>query len=312
MRTLKFYTSVRAQRAAATRRQRQRRHPLLEQLEDRVVPSIADGTILVTTGPSPFASTDQSSMPIGIIGVNPTTGAQTVISTGGLFSLPTYVTEAPNQQLYVTDLTAFGTGAIFRVDPNTGQQSLVAKGQLINGPNAIVFVNGFLYVADVGDSSGTIHNIVKIDPSTGKQTLVTDGSAGGFSVAVGMSPAPGNNVYLADEPGNFMGSDPGKLWEVNLDTGQQTIVSSNNPTQGSLFDHPVDVAMDANGNIIVANTGGPADSVTGSIFRIDPRTGVQTRITTFGAYSGTDSVEVGLTGTICVGAIANGSDPGRI
>src|SRR5262249_319518 len=156
---------------------------------------------------------------------NPTTGAQTVISTGGLFSLPTYVTEAPNQQLYVTDLTAFGTGAVFRVDPNTGQQSLVAKGQLINGPNAIAFINGFLYVACGGDPSGTIQNVVKIDPSTGKQTLVTDGSSGGFTVAVGMAAAPGNNVYLADQPGNFQGVDPGKLWVVNLDTGQQTIIS---------------------------------------------------------------------------------------
>src|SRR5262249_26530343 len=97
-----------------------------ECLEDRLVPSIADGTLLVATSPSSFVSQNASSFPTGIIGVNPNTGAQSVVSTGGLFTLPTYFTEAPDQQLYVSDLAVFGSGAIIRVDPTTGQQSVVA------------------------------------------------------------------------------------------------------------------------------------------------------------------------------------------
>src|SRR5438094_290652 len=149
----------------------------LERLEDRVVPSVAEGTILVATLQSSFATVDQSSFPTGIIGVNPTTGAQTPVSTGNLFSGPTYITEAPNQQLYVTDILAFGTGAILRVDPNSGQQSVVAKGGLINGPNALVYLNGYLYVVSLGDSSGQVHSIVQVDPNTGVQKLVTDGNS---------------------------------------------------------------------------------------------------------------------------------------
>jgi hypothetical protein len=280
---------------------------MLESLEDRLVPSVSDGTILVANLPSVFASTDQSLSPTGIIGIDPRTGAQSVVSRGGLFSLPTYITETPNGQLYITDLTAFGTGAVFRVDPNTGQQSVLAKGAFLNGPNVAAFVNGFLYVADEGDGSGTIHNIVRIDPATGEQTLLTTGGGGGFTVPTGMAVAPGQNVYVTDEPGNAQGSNPGGVWEVNLDSGQQTLLS-----QGGLFDHPVDVTVDASGNLIVANTGSVANNFAGSLFRINPQTGVQTLITLFGPYSGTDSVAVGLDGTLFVGAIANGTSPGQI
>ena len=50
-----------------------------------MVPSLADGTILVSTGPSSFSTQDQSSFPTGIIAVDPNTGAQSPVSTGGLF-----------------------------------------------------------------------------------------------------------------------------------------------------------------------------------------------------------------------------------
>src|SRR5438876_10683105 len=166
-------------RAALRPAQRSACRMQLERLEDRVVPSLADGTILVSTGPSSFSTQDQSSFPTGIIAVDPNTGTQSPVSTGGLFALPTYIREAPNQQLYVTDIQAYGTGAIFRVDPNTGQQSLVAKGGLIDGPNALVYLNGSLYVANLGDSSGKVHTIVQVDPTSGQQRLISDGSTGG-------------------------------------------------------------------------------------------------------------------------------------
>src|SRR5438046_6868662 len=61
----------------------------LERLEDRLIPSIGEGTILVATSPDQgFSTIDQSSFPTGIIGVDPITGAQTQVSTGNLFALP--------------------------------------------------------------------------------------------------------------------------------------------------------------------------------------------------------------------------------
>ena len=98
----------RLERNVATPACRFRRRLLLESLEDRVVPSLAEGTILVGTGPSPFSGKDQSSFLPGIIAVNPNTGMQIRLSIGQMLALPTYIAQAPNQQLYVSDVKAFG------------------------------------------------------------------------------------------------------------------------------------------------------------------------------------------------------------
>jgi hypothetical protein len=269
---MKSFTLLKARRTPSSRGRWSSRRLLLEYLEDRVVPSIPDGTVLVCTGPSSYSSQNQSGFPIGIIGVNPSSGAQFPVSIdssqdGSLFTLPTYVIEAPNGQLYVTDLYAFTTGAIIRVDPNTGQQFLVTKGQLINGPNVLAWVNGFLYVANEADGSGTVHTIVQVDANTGAQKLITDGNSGpGFTVPTGMAPAPGNTVYVSDEPGGFNGPQPGGIWEVNLTTGQQTLI-----TWGNLFDHPIDITPDLNGNLIaIANVVADTSTQRARIVRVNP------------------------------------------
>jgi hypothetical protein len=113
---------------------------------------------------------------------------------GGMFSLPSYVTEGPGGMVYASDPKVLGEGAVIQVDPNTGQQSLVATGGFINGSNALAFVNGYIYVADEGDASGSVDNLVPIDPNSGLQKLVTD--CGGFTVPTGMAVAPGNKSYV--------------------------------------------------------------------------------------------------------------------
>src|SRR5262249_24582091 len=157
-----------------------------------------------------------------------------------------------------------------------------------------------------------IHNLVQVDPNTGQQRLITDGGDGGFLVPTGLVPGPGHNVYVADEPGNVDGADLGKLWEVNLDTGLQTLISCNSDAQGMLFDHPLDLGVDPSGNLIVVNTGNGSDAYSGSVLRVNPQTGLQTLLTSFGANSGVDSVDVGPDGTIYVGTISSGSVSGEI
>ena len=289
----------------------------LEWLEDRLVPSIPDGTVMICTGPSSFSSQDLSSFPIGIIGVNPTTGAQFPVSInssqdGTLFTLPTYAIEAPNGQLYVTDLQAFGTGAILRVDPNTGQQFLVTKGQFINGPNVLAWENGQLYVANEADGTGTVHSLVQVDPTTGAQTLITNGSSGGFTVPTGMEPGPNSTVYISDEPGGYSGADPGGVWQVNLSTGNQTLISHDN-----LIDHPVDLGQDQNGNLLVVNVVSSPGSQPETVIRVNPATpdptnGTNQSIVYQQQNTGypPDAVTENLnTGVIYVGAISYGSNP---
>jgi hypothetical protein len=153
---------------------------------------------------------------------------------------------------------------------------------------------------------------VRVDPNTGAQKLITDGSKGGFSVPVGVTRGPGNSMYVADEPGNILGTDPGKIWLVNLDTGDQTLVSSNNIYQGFVFDHPQDIIPDGNGNLLVLNGG--INGFNGSVMRVNTQTGAQTLLSYFSGLDrgGLDSIEVGRDGTIYIGAISYASVPARI
>src|SRR5439155_14082535 len=130
---------------------------------------------------------------------------------------------------------------------------------------------------------------------------------GGFSVPTGMATAPGNNIYVADEPGNVQGVDPGAIWLVNLDTGKQTLLS-----HGGLLDHPQDIAVEPTGDLVVGNTGSAANGYAGSVIRINAQTGAQTMVSAFDSGTGLDSLDRGVDGTIFVGAISNGSTPGRI
>ncbi|HLJ93537.1 MAG TPA: hypothetical protein VKU02_10145, partial [Gemmataceae bacterium] len=232
--------------------------PQLETLEDRLVPSVADGAVLVCSAPSFFSAQDQSSYPTGIIAVDPSTGEQAAVSTGGLFSLPTYIAEGSDGTLYVTDLGQLdstgnplpNTGSIIKVDPNRANganQILLVSG--LNGPNAITIVNGLLYVANLGDSTGLVHEIVQIDPTTGREHVISQNGGEGFSVPTGVTAGIGNTIYVADEPGNVQGADPGAIWEVNLDTGKQTLIA-----HGGLLDHPSDLATAPNGDLLVGNT----------------------------------------------------------
>jgi hypothetical protein len=273
-------------------------------------PPPLQGTLLVCTAQSGFSSADQSSFPVGLVNVNQTTGVQTLLASNKLLVQPAYVTRLPGTNIvYIADLLAFRTGAIIRLDLDTGSQTAVAIGGLINGPEGVLCQNNALYVINVGNSSGQIHTLVRIDLASGQQSLVTDGmTSGGFLIAAGIAAGPGNTVYVGEKPANIAGgSDTGRLWQINTLTGQQTVVSS-----GGLFDHPSDIAVEFNGTILVGNAGDLTNNYTGSVIRIDPATGNQTLVTTFGPNSGLDSLAVGDDGTIYVGCVSTGTQPGTI
>ncbi|HLJ96685.1 MAG TPA: hypothetical protein VKU02_26165, partial [Gemmataceae bacterium] len=275
-----------------------------------------------------------------------TNGAQTVLVTGGgtstggnssttLNDSGLFALWHPNQFVGVPVQITSGTGVgqTRTVSSNTANQLTISSSWdiipdatstfrigYINGPNVLVYKGGFLYVATEALADGTVHSLVRVDPVSGTQTLITDGNNGPhFSIAVGMGLPPNNSdpndVYVGDEPGNVQGSDPGKVWKVNIINGQQTIVSQNG-SQGNLFNHPVDLTVESSGTILVVNTG--TNGFNGSVIRIDPITGNQSLVTSFsgGTNGGLDSIDVGNgpfgSGTIFVGAISYSSVDARI
>jgi hypothetical protein len=102
------------------------------------------------------------------------------------------------------------------------------------------------------------------------------------------------DILVADE---FAGTGGvGALFKVDPSTGARTIFSDfGDPTQGPTGIDPSDVAVEASGTILVidesAGTGG-----LGTLFRIDPVTGVRTILSNFGdiAQGPTGDAPVGV------------------
>src|SRR5262249_34005002 len=126
----------------------------------------------------------------------------------------------------------------------------------------------------------------------------------GFSTPNGIAPAPGNNLYVVDEPGGVAGQDPGGIWKIDLTTGLQTPL-----THGGYLVHPQDIGIDASGNLIVDDCTSVADAL-GAVIKYNPYTNVQSVITQDGVpyplyYLNSLAVDP-TTGTIYAGAISDG------
>jgi hypothetical protein len=218
----------------------------------------------------------------GIIRVNPLTGAQTTVSSGGSFDHPEGIAIAANGDLFVVDAEAFGGGAVIRVNPLTGAQTTVSSGGSFVFPERIaIAANGDLIVVDPeafgGPCPGGCGGVIRVDPVTGAQTTVSSG--GSFSDPVGVAIAPNGDILVVDS-GAFGG--PGGIIRVDPVTGAQTTVSS----AGSFFT-PAGIAIAANGDFLVADAdafGGPCPNGCGGVIRVDPVTGAQTTVSSGGSF----------------------------
>jgi len=99
--------------------------------------SVVPSASAVTLNPGDIIITDQNTIGSGcapspgcggLIKVDPTTGVQTAIASGGLFFNPFDVVMDANGDLIVAEPNGsggcpnFGCGSIFRVDPSNGNQ----------------------------------------------------------------------------------------------------------------------------------------------------------------------------------------------
>jgi sugar lactone lactonase YvrE len=205
-----------------------------------------------------------------IVRVDPTTGAQTVISSGGQFIDPYGVALAPDGSLIVADRGSFGgAGTIFRVDPTTGVQTVITSGGYLFDPSGVAFApNGDILVADfVG------RDIVRVDPATGQQSIVAQG--GLFVGPFGITTTSDGTIFVADF-GPFPGAS-GAVFRVDPATGAQTLISA-----GGQFVDPSGILVAPDGSLIVSDSN--AIDGRGAIFRVDPQTGAQTVIAQDGYF----------------------------
>lgn len=204
----------------------------------------AGGSILVT------APSDGTDFRGALFRVDPVTGNRTVVSDfgnpsqGALGSTPGAVAIGAGGGILVisTDVGARRRRALFRVDPATGNRTVLSDfGNSNQGPLGVT-------------ASG-------IAIEAGGSILVTDIDSG------------------TDGDGDLNGN--GSLFRVNPATGNRTVLSDfGNSNQVPLGDLPSGVAIEAGGSILVIEPG--VFDPVGLLFRIDPATGSRTVLSNFG------------------------------
>jgi len=117
-----------------------------------------------------FAADPAAAGGAAILRVNPTTGAQMNISSGGSLRAPVGVVAASTHALFVADAQAFdGYGWVLRVDPKTGDQTKLCSGGRFREPQAIaVGGGGDLFVVDRGAFGGR-GGIIRVNARDGSE-----------------------------------------------------------------------------------------------------------------------------------------------
>lgn len=218
------------------------------------------GSILVTDRD---AGTDMDNDDPGsgaLFSVDPLTGRRELISDFGIQAFPDeplgmdpigLAIDALGNIL-VADRDA-GTdlrGALFRVDPSTGERTLITDFGKQSFPNEPLGVDQ--YGVDVFTPGGAPTLTLVVDPDAGSGV----------------------------DPG---GAGRGALFRVDQTTGERRVVSDfGNPVQGAVGDNPVGVAFDGSGEILVTDLDAGSSEFRGALFTVDPLTGDRRILSDFG------------------------------
>jgi len=154
----------------------------------------------------------------------------------------------PGDIIYADSGDAIQGGFVIKVDPATGEQSVISSGGYLQMPfEPVVDAMGHIVVSDSG-------RLIRINPDTGGQTILADNGSGPLGFPYGLAV----NRY-----GNILAANLQAVVLVDAQDGQIGIVSAG----GNLL-HPLAVAVASNGQIFAVNIG-----LSRQIIRINPQTG---------------------------------------
>jgi len=281
--------------------------------------TINPGDILVTD-PSAFNGHG------AVLRIDPTSGAQTVVSQGGLFSRPTALAIEADGKIVTANRTLPG---VVRVDPQTGGQTIVASQPIVDPFGLALEANGSIVVSDLGcrdhsctsglprtpavyridpvsgavttvsaggyldspfaidveanggilvtDATSSVlpltgqGGIIRIDPVTGAQTIVSRGQAD-YGCPFGIAIEPSGTILNTVLTLGGYGCAPSAIFRANPTIDQNTPFSPHSMN----WSGPFGLAVDTDGSVVVAEEGWQA------IFRADAKTGFPTQISRFG------------------------------
>ena len=194
----------------------------------------------------------------GVIGINPSTGEQRVVSSERSMVNPMGIAIDPSQDpanpvgsagnVIVSDT---GANAVVRLNPVTNVQALVAAAgsPLVAVRGIAVAEDGTIFVADHG--------------RPGVEVLVPGATA--FAVMVEKSPfesPEGVAVSLDQQSIYVVDPNANAVFQVQRSTGTVSTVY-----QGSPFNHPLAIATDTDGTLLIADQGAK------TVWRLNPQVG---------------------------------------
>ena len=233
-----------------------------------------------------------------VFSVDPDTGAETVIhsflsGTDGEFPVAN-LTDVKGTLYGTTEFGgSSGEGTVFSVDPATGAEAVIysfGSGTDGAGPTAdLIDVKGTLYgTTDDGGANGD-GTVFSLDPTTGAETVV-------YSFCSQANCADGAEPYggLIDVKGTLYGMTflgganecdsrgCGTVFSVDPTTGAEAVVHSfGSGTDGA---NPYDALLDVKGTLY-GTTGAGGAYGYGTAFSLDPTTGAETVLHSFGSGS---------------------------
>jgi sugar lactone lactonase YvrE len=222
-----------------------------------------------------------------VLRTDPATGSLVEISRNGpqgnLFQRPYDLAVEADGALVIADMGVENQkdGAVIRVDPVTGRQTLVSSGNLFYDPAGIaVAPDGGLYVVDSfpGGDGGAV---IRVDPGSGAQRLISSDANGGmFDLSFGIAlDRDGTMVVVNRSVGGELPLGCGRAGDVIrvFPDGRQERITPRPPAVPNVFlSYPVGVAIDADRNVVVANECAGLDA---GLVRVTPG-GAQTKLAT--------------------------------
>ena len=234
-------------------------------------------------------------VPVRVIRIDPASGAQEVISSGGQLLAPAAISVERANTILIAGIEASGRGSVVRVDPAGGSQTVLSTPYAGLSGLTIRASDGSIFVTDPKDRA-----VYRVNPTSGARTAVGIGPALLFPQAI--AAAPDGLLYIADfgstwrtvriNPANGnasplspsfqlaagLAASPGALWvadsvgrsltRVDLNTAAQSVLSSGNEL---LF--PYALAVGPGDQLLVADWG--SETVAAAVVRVDRTTASQ-------------------------------------
>src|ERR687896_204958 len=250
--------------------------------------TLMPGTALAAPGDPYFVYTANSfSTGAVILRTEPGSGSIVEISRNGpqgnLFQRPYDLAVEPDGKLLVADIGVPNRkdGAVIRVDPHTGAQTLVTERSSEAGRRELDLPFGIAIESDgnLVVSNRVLPNelplvcrvvgkVVRVNPITGDQTRVS--GDGRISWPLGLAVRPDGDIVVANECGTG-----GGLIRVDRRGLGQHLITPNDPHD--LLVTPERVAFDPDGRLLVSDFSAGPDG-EGGIVSVDAETGAQSLV----------------------------------